>query len=145
MVWLSLLQTSSKYYISPMQSKHTKKSHCFPPMNREHRRIIHELAQVYGIESVSYDNEPKRNVVISAVKYVVLFSCYKWQIYHLPINNIIFMFCIWINLILHWYCVNILSILCVPGILIYLCLGKISSHDHFFIENVLDYLVSLYI
>ncbi|XP_063154814.1 transcriptional repressor NF-X1 [Candoia aspera] len=50
------------------KSKHTKKSHCFPPMNREHRRIIHELAQVYGIESVSYDNEPKRNVVISAVK-----------------------------------------------------------------------------
>uniref|UniRef100_A0A670IX93 Transcriptional repressor NF-X1 n=1 Tax=Podarcis muralis TaxID=64176 RepID=A0A670IX93_PODMU len=50
------------------KSKHTKKSHCFPPMNREHRRIIHELAQAYGIESVSYDNEPKRNVVISAVK-----------------------------------------------------------------------------
>ncbi|OXB70003.1 UNVERIFIED_CONTAM: hypothetical protein H355_013995 [Colinus virginianus] len=36
-------------------------------MNRDHRRIIHELAQVYGIESVSYDNEPKRNVVITAV------------------------------------------------------------------------------
>ncbi|XP_048371138.1 transcriptional repressor NF-X1 isoform X2 [Sphaerodactylus townsendi] len=33
------------------KSKHTKKSHCFPPMNREHRRIIHELAQAYGIES----------------------------------------------------------------------------------------------
>lgn len=40
-------------------------------MNRDHRRIIHELAQVYGIESVSYDNEPKRNVVITAVKYVI--------------------------------------------------------------------------
>nr|XP_009663477.1 PREDICTED: transcriptional repressor NF-X1 [Struthio camelus australis] len=50
------------------KSKHTKKSHCYPPMNRDHRRIIHELAQVYGIESVSYDNEPKRNVVITAVK-----------------------------------------------------------------------------
>ncbi|XP_077166375.1 transcriptional repressor NF-X1 isoform X2 [Paroedura picta] len=33
------------------KSKHTKKSHCFPPMKREHRRIIHELAQAYGIES----------------------------------------------------------------------------------------------
>lgn len=43
-------------------------------MNRDHRRIIHELAQVYGIESVSYDNEPKRNVVITAVKYVI--HCY---------------------------------------------------------------------
>ncbi|NXQ35164.1 NFX1 protein, partial [Alaudala cheleensis] len=50
------------------KGKHTKKSHCYPPMNRDHRRIIHELAQVYGIESVSYDNEPKRNVVITAVK-----------------------------------------------------------------------------
>ncbi|RMC05688.1 hypothetical protein DUI87_17773 [Hirundo rustica rustica] len=50
------------------EGKHTKKSHCYPPMNRDHRRIIHELAQVYGIESVSYDNEPKRNVVITAVK-----------------------------------------------------------------------------
>ncbi|KAJ7415937.1 hypothetical protein WISP_75187 [Willisornis vidua] len=49
------------------KGKHTKKSHCYPPMNRDHRRIIHELAQVYGIESVSYDNEPKRNVVITAV------------------------------------------------------------------------------
>ncbi|KAJ7424690.1 hypothetical protein BTVI_05604 [Pitangus sulphuratus] len=51
-----------------LRGKHTKKSHCYPPMNRDHRRIIHELAQVYGIESVSYDNEPKRNVVITAVK-----------------------------------------------------------------------------
>ncbi|NXC84276.1 NFX1 protein, partial [Cercotrichas coryphoeus] len=50
------------------KGKHAKKSHCYPPMNRDHRRIIHELAQVYGIESVSYDNEPKRNVVITAVK-----------------------------------------------------------------------------
>lgn len=37
-------------------------------MNREHRRIIHELAEVYGVESVSYDSEPKRNVVITAQK-----------------------------------------------------------------------------
>uniref|UniRef100_K7FMW8 Transcriptional repressor NF-X1 n=1 Tax=Pelodiscus sinensis TaxID=13735 RepID=K7FMW8_PELSI len=50
------------------KGKHSKKSHCYPPMNRDHRRIIHELAQIYGIESVSYDNEPKRNVVITAVK-----------------------------------------------------------------------------
>uniref|UniRef100_A0A8C9FSQ9 Transcriptional repressor NF-X1 n=1 Tax=Pavo cristatus TaxID=9049 RepID=A0A8C9FSQ9_PAVCR len=55
------------------KGKYTKKSHCYPPMNRDHRRIIHELAQVYGIESVSYDNEPKRNVVITAVKYVINF------------------------------------------------------------------------
>ncbi|XP_039900301.1 transcriptional repressor NF-X1 isoform X1 [Simochromis diagramma] len=50
------------------KGKQSKKSHCFPPMNREHRKIIHELAEVYGVESVSYDNEPKRNVVITAHK-----------------------------------------------------------------------------
>ncbi|XP_075416143.1 transcriptional repressor NF-X1 isoform X1 [Tenrec ecaudatus] len=50
------------------KGKSVKKSHCFPPMNRDHRRIIHDLAQVYGLESVSYDNEPKRNVVVTAVR-----------------------------------------------------------------------------
>ncbi|XP_023583106.1 transcriptional repressor NF-X1 [Trichechus manatus latirostris] len=50
------------------KGKNIKKSHCFPPMNRDHRRIIHELAQVYGLESVSYDSEPKRNVVVTAVR-----------------------------------------------------------------------------
>lgn len=50
------------------KGKATKKSHSFPPMNRDHRRIIHDLAQVYGLESVSYDSEPKRNVVVTAVR-----------------------------------------------------------------------------
>uniref|UniRef100_A0A8D0L9V6 R3H domain-containing protein n=1 Tax=Sphenodon punctatus TaxID=8508 RepID=A0A8D0L9V6_SPHPU len=54
--------------VTVVEGKNAKKSHCFPPMNRDHRRIIHELAQIYGLDSVSYDNEPKRNVVISAVK-----------------------------------------------------------------------------
>lgn len=55
-----------------MQGKAGKKSHSFPPMNRDHRRIIHDLAQVYGLESVSYDSEPKRNVVVTAVRWVGL-------------------------------------------------------------------------
>lgn len=55
-----------------IQGKISKKSHCFPPMNRDHRRIIHDLAQVYGLESVSYDSEPKRNVVVTAVRCVDL-------------------------------------------------------------------------
>ncbi|XP_038626247.1 transcriptional repressor NF-X1 [Tachyglossus aculeatus] len=50
------------------KGRNPKKSYCYPPMNRDHRKIIHELAQVYGIESVSYDSEPKRNVVIIAVR-----------------------------------------------------------------------------
>ena len=41
-------------------------------MNRDHRRIIHDLAQVYGLESVSYDSEPKRNVVVTAIRWVDL-------------------------------------------------------------------------
>ncbi|XP_014862688.1 PREDICTED: transcriptional repressor NF-X1-like [Poecilia mexicana] len=50
------------------KGKQPKRSHCFPPMNREHRKIIHELAEVYAVESVSYDSEPKRNIVITAHK-----------------------------------------------------------------------------
>ncbi|XP_028909680.1 transcriptional repressor NF-X1 isoform X2 [Ornithorhynchus anatinus] len=50
------------------EGRNPKKSYCYPPMNRDHRRIIHELAQVYGLESVSYDSEPKRNVVVIAVR-----------------------------------------------------------------------------
>nr|XP_021490100.1 transcriptional repressor NF-X1 [Meriones unguiculatus] len=50
------------------KGKNTKKSYSFPPMNRDHRRIIHDLAQVYGLESVSYDSEPKRNVVVTAIR-----------------------------------------------------------------------------
>lgn len=37
-------------------------------MKREHRRILHELAEAYGVESVSYDSEPKRNVVLTAIR-----------------------------------------------------------------------------
>ncbi|TRY83585.1 hypothetical protein DNTS_003485 [Danionella cerebrum] len=53
---------------SANKGKQAKRSHCFPPMKREQRRLIHELAEVYGVESTSYDNEPKRNVVITAVR-----------------------------------------------------------------------------
>ncbi|XP_052417318.1 transcriptional repressor NF-X1 isoform X11 [Carassius gibelio] len=50
------------------KGKQPKRSHCFPPMKREHLRIIHELAEAYGVETVSYDSEPKRNVVVTAVR-----------------------------------------------------------------------------
>uniref|UniRef100_A0AAZ3RI10 R3H domain-containing protein n=1 Tax=Oncorhynchus tshawytscha TaxID=74940 RepID=A0AAZ3RI10_ONCTS len=54
--------------VTCFQGKLSKRSHCFPPMNREHRKIVHELAEVYNVESVSYDSEPKRNVVITAIR-----------------------------------------------------------------------------
>ncbi|XP_017262302.1 transcriptional repressor NF-X1 [Kryptolebias marmoratus] len=50
------------------KGKQPKRSYCFPPMNREHRKILHELAEAYGVESASYDSEPKRNVVVTAHK-----------------------------------------------------------------------------
>ncbi|EPY82766.1 transcriptional repressor NF-X1 [Camelus ferus] len=59
---------TQKWCMGKHEGKNSKKSHCFPPMNRDHRRIIHDLAQVYGLESVSYDSEPKRNVVVTAVR-----------------------------------------------------------------------------
>lgn len=51
-----------------MQGKQPKRCHCFAPMSRDHRRIVHELAEVYGVVSVSYESEPKRNVVITAIR-----------------------------------------------------------------------------
>jgi len=45
-----------------------KKSHSFPPMKSHQRQVVHELAEVYGCASVSYDEDPKRNVVVTATK-----------------------------------------------------------------------------
>ena len=45
-------------------------SHHFKPMKRDQRRLIHELAEVYQLSSLSYDSEPKRNVVVMATQWV---------------------------------------------------------------------------
>ncbi|XP_054710252.1 transcriptional repressor NF-X1-like [Uloborus diversus] len=50
------------------QSKQKCRSHSFPPMNRDQRRIVHELAEFFGCETQSYDEEPKKNVVVTAFK-----------------------------------------------------------------------------
>ncbi|XP_069110895.1 transcriptional repressor NF-X1-like [Argopecten irradians] len=49
-------------------SKHPHRSHQFPPMNRDQRRVVHELGEFYGCETQSYDTEPKKNVVATAYK-----------------------------------------------------------------------------
>jgi len=51
-----------------VQEIKSKKSHSFPPMKSIQRQIVHELAEVYGCSSVSYDEDPKRNVVVTATK-----------------------------------------------------------------------------
>ncbi|XP_071480371.1 transcriptional repressor NF-X1-like [Diadema antillarum] len=58
----------SALVVSAKNSKQSSRSHAFPSMIRNHRRIIHELAEFYGCESESYDEEPKRNVVTTAKK-----------------------------------------------------------------------------
>ncbi|XP_041478842.1 transcriptional repressor NF-X1-like [Lytechinus variegatus] len=54
--------------VSAQSSKQASRSHAFPSMIKNHRRIIHELSEFYGCESESYDEEPKRNVVTTARK-----------------------------------------------------------------------------
>jgi len=39
--------------------------HCFPPMKMPQRQLIHELSRWYRLEAVSYDPEPRRNVVVT--------------------------------------------------------------------------------
>ncbi|XP_015929793.1 protein shuttle craft [Parasteatoda tepidariorum] len=50
------------------ESKQKCRSHSFPPMNRDQRRVVHELAEFFGCETQSYDEEPKKNVVVTAYK-----------------------------------------------------------------------------
>lgn len=51
-----------------LQSKQTKRSHAFKPMNGAQRRVVHELAEYYGCETQSYDEEPNKNVVATAYR-----------------------------------------------------------------------------
>ncbi|KAK0166892.1 hypothetical protein PV327_004363 [Microctonus hyperodae] len=49
-------------------SKQKSRSYSFDSMNRDKRHFIHEACEYYGCESQAYDQEPKRNVVATAVK-----------------------------------------------------------------------------
>lgn len=46
----------------------SKRSFPFPSMRREKRQVIHELAEVMHCKSVSVDEEPNRNVVVTAAR-----------------------------------------------------------------------------
>jgi len=50
------------------ESKHKSRSYSFAVMNRDKRQFVHEYSDHFGCESQSYDAEPKRNVVVTAVK-----------------------------------------------------------------------------
>lgn len=53
------------------QSKQKSRSHSFAPMNREKRQFVHEYCEHFGCQSQSYDDEPKKNIVATAVKGMV--------------------------------------------------------------------------
>ena len=50
------------------ESKQKSRSHSFPVMNRDKRQLVHEMAAIFSCESQSYDAEPKRNVVVTALR-----------------------------------------------------------------------------
>jgi len=45
-----------------------QRSHEFEIMGREKRQFVHELAPFFGCSTQSFDPEPKRNVVATAIK-----------------------------------------------------------------------------
>ena len=49
-------------------SKQKSRSYSFDSMNKDKRHLIHESCEHFGCESQAYDQEPKRNVVATAVK-----------------------------------------------------------------------------
>jgi len=63
---LGIEKTLCDLVASADKAKQPTRSHVFAPMNRNHRRIIHEYAPYLEIDTVSYDQEPKRNVVATA-------------------------------------------------------------------------------
>ncbi|GFR59088.1 transcriptional repressor NF-X1 [Elysia marginata] len=46
----------------------SSKTHAFQSMNRDQRHFVHELAEFYGCQTQSYDYEPNKNVVATAVR-----------------------------------------------------------------------------
>ena len=60
------------YLVKCVQPKVTRKVHSFKSMPSTQRRVIHELAESYGCQTESYDEEPNKNVVAAAVRY----SCF---------------------------------------------------------------------
>jgi len=50
------------------ESKQKSRAFSFPCMNRDKRQLVHEYAEHFLCESESYDSEPKRNVVVTALR-----------------------------------------------------------------------------
>ena len=57
------------FVLCVFQPKVARKVHSFKSMPSVQRRVIHELAESYGCQTESYDEEPNKNVVATAVRY----------------------------------------------------------------------------
>lgn len=59
-------------------SKQKSRSYSFESMNRDKRHFVHECCEHFGCESQAYDQEPKRNIVATAVKDKVYYSSFTF-------------------------------------------------------------------
>lgn len=50
------------------ESKQKFRYHSFPVMNRDKRHVVHEMCEMFGVESKAFDAEPNRNIVATAHK-----------------------------------------------------------------------------
>lgn len=50
------------------ESKAPYRCHSFPSMNRDKRHVIHDMAELFGVETKAYDAEPNRNIVATATR-----------------------------------------------------------------------------
>jgi hypothetical protein len=67
-ITFKLAYTNLKYYFGSFQSKQKSRSYSFDCMNREKRQFVHEYSDHFGVTTESFDCEPKRNVVATALK-----------------------------------------------------------------------------
>lgn len=72
-------------------SKQKSRSHSFPVMNRDKRHVVHELCELFGVQSEAYDAEPNRNVVATAQKETVLINKTNVKTGDLQKNNVVFL------------------------------------------------------
>lgn len=70
---MSTIEAALKSLVEKTQEgKQAHRSHAFAPMKSIQRKVVHELAEYYGCETQSYDEEPNTNVVATATRWVAV-------------------------------------------------------------------------
>lgn len=87
------------------QSVQASRSYGFEPMPREQRRFIYELLEVYRCTGQSYDQEPKRNIVVTAYKWVFNYAvtALSWFYNHCILGTVYYILMLWQSLRYLWY------------------------------------------